>query len=166
MKNLYLIRHAKSSWDHPQLPDFDRPLNERGGKNAPEIGNRLKARRIFPDFVVSSPAVRARETILRIANEIDFPSGRIVFMEEIYGAGTDTLLEVINEFPDEAEISFLVGHNPGITDLAEYLTGASIGNIPTCGITSIEFNVDCWAHIGREQGTLLFLDYPKKEFRL
>lgn len=166
MKNLYLIRHAKSSWDSPHLPDFERPLNGRGKRNAPEMGQRLKTRGVFPDHVASSPAVRARETILRIAEEIEFPERRISFLEDVYAAGAGTLLEIIYEFPEEAATAFLVGHNPGMTSLAEYLTGASIGNIPTCGIASIEFDLGCWSHISRERGNLLYLDYPKKEFRL
>ena len=165
MKTLYLIRHAKSSWDFPDLPDYERPLGKRGEKNAPEMGRRLNSRLIYPNILVSSPAVRARETSLKISREISFPEQEIVFEADIYGAGVTTLLKTIEAFPDTSSSAFLVGHNPGITSLAEYLTGNYIGNIPTCGLACIELEIDSWSMTGRGLGKLGFFDYPKKDFK-
>jgi len=164
MKTLYLIRHAKSSWDFPDLSDFDRPLNKRGKRNAPEMGRRLRIRGVVPDIVLSSPARRARETCLAVCCEIAFPETAIIFDSAIYAAGVNTLLQTVEGLPDDASSAFLVSHNPGITSFAEYLTGESLVNIPTCGIACIEMDFDSWSLAGREAGRLVFFDYPKKPF--
>ncbi len=165
MKTLYLVRHAKSSWEFPHLSDYERPLNNRGKKDAPEMGRRLRGRGILPGCFVSSPALRAHETSLLVSREINFPESEIVFMEQIYSADVPDLLAVIDSFPQEASSAFLVGHNPGMTSLAEYLTGTPVGNLPTCGVACIEFGpaVCSWSQVSRGPGRLAFLDYPKRQ---
>ena len=164
MKTLYLIRHAKSSWDFPDLSDFDRPLNKRGLKNAPEMGQRLRGRGVFPDLVLSSPARRARETCIKICHEIDFPEAEIIFNRDIYAAGVHNLLQVVETLPDDASNVFLVSHNPGITSFAEYLTGEYLGNIPTCGVARVDMDIESWSVAGRESGSITLFEYPKKYF--
>lgn len=166
MKTIYLIRHAKSSWDLPHLADYERPLNERGKRDAPLMGHRFRARGILPDCLVSSPAARAAETSKIIAGEIGFPESGITWSRQVYEAGTVSLLKAVEALPDEAESAFLVGHNPGMTYLAEYLTGERILSLPTCAVACIEMDIDSWRLAGRKMGSLAFLDYPKNNFIL
>lgn len=162
MRTLYLIRHAKSSWSEPGLPDFDRPLSGRGKLDAPFMGKRLAGYGVRPALIVASPAKRARKTAQAIAKAVSYPTEDIAFSEAIYEAGVDDLLRVVGQASAEAGVVFLVGHNYAITDLAESLVGRSIGNIPTGGIVGIEFDAGSWSDIAPGSGRLLFFDYPKK----
>jgi phosphohistidine phosphatase len=166
MKTLYLIRHAKSSWEFPHLTDYERPLNDRGKRDAPLMGQRFRARGILPDCLVSSSAARAAETARIIAGEIGFPESEITWSRQVYEAGISSLLKTVEALPDQAESAFLVGHNPGMTYLAEYLSGENISSLPTCGVACMEMDIDTWSLAGREMGSLAFLDYPKKSFTL
>lgn len=162
MKTLYLVRHAKSSWKYPELTDFDRPLNKRGKRDAPEMGRRLKDRDIMPDLMLSSPANRALTTCREIARQIDFPKGSIQTDHGIYHAGTRTLLDITRKTPDSIESLMMFGHNPGFTDFANQLAGTDIFNIPTCGIFACSFDVDHWQDVAEGKGRMVFYDYPKK----
>ena len=164
MKYLYLVRHAKSSWDFPELADFDRPLNKRGKSNAPEMGIRLAARNLELDAIVSSPANRALTTAKLLAEELDFPQEKITEDDGAYHAAGSGLVELIRAFTDNFKCIMLVGHNPGFTDLANYLKEPDyyIGNVPTCGVVAIEFAVNHWIDVSKHSGRMLFFDYPKK----
>lgn len=163
MKTLYLVRHAKSSWDYPELDDIDRPLSKRGKKNAPEMGKRLAARNILPQILVTSPAKRAKSTARRIADEIGFPHEAIASEDRLYLASVDDIIEIIRQSDNTAGSLMLFGHNPGFTDTANRLCGSDIYNIPTCGIAAISFNIDDWQAVEPGGGQLLFFDFPKKE---
>jgi phosphohistidine phosphatase len=162
MKRLYLIRHAKSSWKEPMVPDFERPLNKRGKRDAPLMGKRLHSSQLQPDLLISSPAKRAVKTAKIIAEEIGFPKKRIVYDESIYEAGVSALIHLIRHLENSVNQVLLVGHNPGLTMVAEFLTDTAIGNIPTCGIVCVEFPTDSWEKIEAGSGTMLFFDAPKK----
>jgi len=164
MKYLYLVRHAKSSWDFQELADIDRPLNKRGKKNAPEMGLRLAARNLELDCLISSPANRAITTAKVIADGISYPVDDIVENEAVYHASCAELLDMINSFSDERKSVMMVGHNPGFTDLANYLKEPDyyIGNVPTCGVVAIEFTLNRWSEVSKHSGRMLFFDYPKK----
>ena len=164
MKYLYLVRHAKSSWDFPELTDFDRPLNKRGKRNAPEMGLRLAARDLKPDAIISSPANRALTTARVIAEQLEFPLENIFEEHEVYHATCSKLVELICAFPDDKKCVMLVGHNPGFTDLANFLKEPDyyIGNVPTCGVVAIEFTLNHWSEVNKHCGRMLFFDYPKK----
>ena len=162
MKTLYLVRHAKSSWNFPELSDFDRPLNKRGKKNAPDMGKRLKLKGILPDLLMASPANRALTTAHKIAEKIGYPVEDIRENDGIYHSDDDTLLEIIRSTDDEIGELMLFGHNPGFTDLANLLGDQWIDNVPTCGIVAIEFDVDSWQSVIPEGGRNLFFDYPKR----
>ena len=162
MKKLILVRHAKSSWDYPHLTDFERPLNKRGKKNAPDMGQRLKNAGIVPDLIISSPAKRAFKTSKLIAQELGYPTRDILTDQELYHSGTNTMLNVLRSQGDNNDLIMLFAHNPGITDFAEYLTGEYIGNIVTAGIFGVAFDTDSWARI--DKGEFRFYDYPKNEF--
>lgn len=163
MKTLYLVRHAKSSWDYPALDDIDRPLSKRGKKNAPEMGERLVARNILPEILVSSPAKRAISTARRIADEIGFPREAIVSEDRLYLASVEDIVDVVRRTGNEVNSLMIFGHNPGFTDTANTLCGSDIYNIPTCGIAAIRFDTDDWQSVQPGEGQLLFFDFPKKE---
>lgn len=162
MKTVYLVRHAKSSWDNKDLADFDRPLNERGKKDAPMMGEILRQLQILPDLLLSSPAKRAYSTARKIAKSIGYSREEIETNPQIYHGEPDTLLGILQQQDNSIQSLMLVGHNPGLTELAESLSGKSIENIPTCGIVCIEFRVEQWNRIVPEGGVLKFFDYPKK----
>lgn len=165
MKHLYLIRHAKSSWDNPGLTDSERPLNKRGKRDAPFMGGRLKRHGVMPELIYASPARRARKTAKIIAATIGYPVGKISLQEDIYTSDVNLLLQVVQRTDDSVDNLFLVGHNYVLTDLAEHLTSGVIGNIPTCGIVCIAFNVPSWAEVTGGRGEMLFFDYPKKHLQ-
>ena len=118
MKTLYLLRHAKSSWSFDELSDQERPLNDRGRDDAPVMGQALAKRRICPDLIVSSPAVRAMSTAVLVAREMQYPHEKIAVESGIYGADVDDLLTIIKDLPDTANSVLLVGHIPTITETA------------------------------------------------
>lgn len=162
MKQLYLIRHAKSSWNNPGLDDIDRPLNKRGKRDAPFMGERLHKLGVRPDMVYTSPAKRARKTARTIADCVGYPPERIQQHGDIYTSDINKLLCVVRQTESRICRLFLVGHNYVLTDLAEYLTNEPLGNVPTCGVVAIDFNIDSWHQVGEAGGQLQFFDYPKK----
>ena len=161
MKRLFLVRHGKSSWSHSDLPDFERPLKQRGERDAPEMGRRLAAQCLRPGRIVSSPARRAIDTAHLLAGAMGAPAKAILADERIYGAGVRTLVEVITSLQAGLRSAMLVGHNPGLTDLVHVLTGTDVGNVPTCGVVRIEFQV-AWADVVPGAGELVSFDYPKR----
>jgi phosphohistidine phosphatase len=161
-KVLYLVRHAKSGWEHPGLADRERPLNRRGELDAPRMGRRMTEREARPELIVSSPAVRALTTAQTIAGELGFPPGDVVVDERIYGAGAAELLEVIREFDDRFGCAMLTGHNPDLTDLVYKLTRTDLLNVPTCGVVCVGFETETWSDVGGATARLLDFDYPKK----
>ncbi|WP_028579316.1 SixA phosphatase family protein [Desulfogranum japonicum] len=161
MKIVTLCRHAKSSWKHPELSDFDRPLNKRGERNAPVMAARLKEHSVLPDVVISSPAARARATVLAMAEATGFPQKDIIYEPRVYAASPGTLFAIIRALEDSYASLLLVGHNPEFTVLANALGGLHLANIPTCGIVSLRFPVHKWEEIHSGTGSLQFFDYPK-----
>lgn len=159
-KQLLLIRHAKSDWGNANLRDFDRPLNKRGKKNAPEMAERMIKREIYPDLIVSSPALRAITTAGIFADAWKISSKDIKQEPTIYEAGIKALLSVINSIPNQFDQVALFGHNPGLTDLSNYFDG-HIDNMPTCSIVLIEFPFDDWAMVSANTGRIKLFDYPK-----
>lgn len=160
-KQLLLIRHAKSDWGNAGLRDFDRPLNARGKNNAPEMAERLIRQDIVPELIVSSPAVRALTTAKYFALAWHIPSIDIQEEPSIYEASIKALLSVINDLDDKYDQVALFGHNPGLTDLANYLCNGHIVNMPTCSVIQIQFPFDSWKLISSNTGNVLLFDYPK-----
>jgi len=161
MKTLTLVRHAKSSWNHPGLADFKRPLSKRGERDAPTMGSRLAAQHIRPQIIVSSPAARALTTAQVIASALGSQPAEIITDDRIFHAYSEQLLNVIRDFDAPLRHIMLVGHNPGLTDLVEQLTQAGISNIPTCGIVILGFSIDHWSEVSDCAGEMLLFDYPK-----
>lgn len=162
MKNLILIRHAKSSWKNHALADYDRPLNKRGKRDAPLMGEHLKQQAIKPDLILSSPARRAIKTANIISRKLGFPINKIIDREEIYGAGHVTLITIIQQIENRYETVILIGHNPAITQLTLFLTHHPIENIPTCGVVSVSFEILNWEEVSEGIGIVDFYEYPKK----
>jgi len=160
MKKLYLIRHAKSSWKDDSLSDFERPLNKRGKNDAPLMGKFLKKKNIMPDYILSSPAGRAKRTAKIIAKEIGF-SKKIKYDEDVYEATTSTLFDIIKSFDEDYDDVFLFGHNPSFSMLAEMLSNDYVENIPTGGIYCISFNVSQWDKIKKQSGKTENFWFPK-----
>ncbi len=160
-KTLYLVRHAKSSWNQPSLADIDRPLNKRGKKNAPEMGSRLNKQQIMPDLLISSPAKRAYKTALAIAEKIGYSKKDIVIEEDLYHAGEQKLFDIIKRQSEENQTIMLFIHNPGITWFANKLCNVYIDNVPTAGVVSVGIST-LWSEVTNGSGDLIFFDYPKK----
>ena len=159
MKTLLLLRHAKSSRDDTSLRDFDRPLEDRGKRDAPRMGKLLKERGPLPDIIISSPAVRARETAEAFAAAAGIILG-LQFDDKIYDATSAELLKVIRHVSNKSSCAMLVGHNPGFEDLVSRLTG-SHKNMPTAALACIEFKIKSWDDVEDGQGNLLWLLTPK-----
>lgn len=161
MKILYLFRHAKSSWSFDDLSDQERPLNDRGRDDAPAMGQALGKRHICPDFIVSSPAVRAMSTAVLVARELQYPSNKISINTGIYGADTDDLLAIIHALPDSAASVLLVGHNPTITETANALSPATVSEMPTAAVVCLHFECDKWEEVSKMNADFYFYDYPR-----
>lgn len=161
-KRLFIIRHAKSDWKNTDwTSDFDRPLNDRGHKAAPEMGARLADKKIKPELMVSSPAVRAFTTAKYFAEAWDIKEGDIAIEPEIYEANIQILLSIINKFDNQYNSIAIFGHNPAFTDLANYLTDANIPNMPTASVVIVDFEIDDWAMVAGGTGDAALFDYPK-----
>ena len=162
MKTIYLVRHAKSSWKYPNLDDFERPLNKRGRKSAPFMGAILKKLKVAPDLILSSPANRASMTARIIAVKISYPLEKICYSESIYEFSANALIDVVEHLDDVLDKAMLVGHNPALTDLANYIGNKPISNIPTSGVFCVELDISSWKKISENCGKLKFFEYPKK----
>jgi len=164
MKILYLVRHAKSSWKEAHLSDIDRPLNERGKRDAPFMGKLLYEKGIEPDVLISSPAKRTKMTALAFAEALDYPKSRIKINPKVYEAGVLDLFQVIHHWNNDLDSVMLFGHNLSYTDFANVYAKPNLDNVPTTGIVAIEFNVMKWEEVTAENGEVLFFEYPKKYF--
>lgn len=161
MKQLILIRHAKSSWDDLSARDFDRDLNDRGQYDAQEMGQRLAKRGFQPDAFVISSSQRTRSTAYLMADQLAFPHADIELKDELYLASPSTMLREIRQTPDHVQRLALLAHNPGITELTNRLARTYINNIPTCGLAILEMDVSSWREVGG-RALLLDFDYPKR----
>lgn len=161
MKQLLLVRHGKSDWGNQHISDFERPLNPRGLRNAPEMARRILDKDQVPEFIISSPALRAITTARHFTQVWNKPTEQISQEERIYEANVKTLLNIVNKIDNKYQRVAIFGHNPGFTDFANYLSDADIYNIPTCGTVCIEFPFDDWQQVSHHTGSLLKFDYPK-----
>jgi phosphohistidine phosphatase len=160
VKKLYLIRHAKSSWEDSRLSDYERPLNKRGKINAPFMGTLLYEKKVKPDLVISSPAFRAKTTAEIIAKELGYTK-EILFLQDIYEGSVSSLEKILLSLNDENNSVLLFGHNPSLNMFAQQYVDFE-ENIPTCGVLEIEFNAKSWSKISRENARLIAFEYPKK----
>lgn len=161
MKSLYIVRHAKSSWDDPELSDEERPLLEKGIKRTQKVIEYLRGHQVRIDLLISSHAVRAYETARIIADGIGYPVERIIQMPVIYHADEDELLGELLNLSDEVQSVMLVGHNPGFTRFASYMLGKELEWLPTSSVIRIDIDAACWKDIIDSPRTLNFMVYPR-----
>lgn len=162
MKKLILIRHAKSSWSTPAQRDFDRPLNDRGQRDAPVMGSRLKAAGLRPDLVIASTARRAEETARHIAAGTGYDTDRILWQESLYHCAPAVFEEVLADVSDDVETVFIVAHNPGISEFAASLDASrSVHHMPTCATVGIAADVHRWSDFVQADTRLFLFDSPK-----
>ena len=166
MKKLYLLRHAKSSWDFADLNDHDRPLNQRGRNDAPLMGKELLSRELEPDLIMASSAVRALTTATLVAKALEYNPDQITVNEGIYGADKDELFQIIRQTPDDVAQLLLVGHNPTITEVTNFLSPEHVADMPTAGVVGLSFNCATWGEIDPANATFLFFDFPKNHQQL
>jgi phosphohistidine phosphatase len=161
MKQLLLIRHAKSSWDQPSQKDFDRPLNDRGHKDAPEMAKRLLEKKIKIDAFLSSPAKRAITTCKYFVKAYDKKEKNIIEASKLYEPLIENFYKVIEEMDNDFETIAVFSHNPGITAFANELTIVHVDDMPTCGIFSIKVDIKKWKDFKEGEKQFWFFDYPK-----
>lgn len=165
-RTLVLIRHAKSDWSTPGQTDYERSLNERGKRDAPVMGQRLRQKNIIPDLILSSPAKRAASTAKLVAPEVGYEEGKIQWIEKLYHCPSFMFEDVLigAAIADDVKTVFVFAHNPGITDFANDTTPhLNIANIPTCGMVAMTFTAEHWNDFPLAKHSLLFFDYPKNQ---
>ena len=161
MKILTIVRHAKSSWKESSLSDRKRPLNRRGERDAPVMGRRIHEHGIRPSLIITSPAKRAWTTAKIIAREINYPLEFLQREDGLYLASLDEILDTIVAQDNGFNNLMIVGHNPGLTDFANFLVPGLTNNLPTAGVVSVEIDRDDWSLYTQPQAKLLVHDWPK-----
>jgi phosphohistidine phosphatase len=162
MKTLMLVRHAKSSWKDRGLPDRERPLNKRGRRDAPLMGERLARQDVRVDLIVSSSAVRALATAEAMAEPLEYAWDEIVVDGRLYEADVEEILEVIEEQDEWVDHLMVVGHNPALTALVNCLSSLDIDNLPTCGVVVLRYDIETWAEVEETEPVDVDFDYPKR----
>lgn len=165
-RTLILVRHAKSDWGNPVQMDYDRPLNDRGLRDAPVMGTRLKTMGIVPGLIIASTANRAATTAKLIAKAMGYHEQKIQWEDKLYHAPPDIFAEVIATSGIGTDIAtiMIVAHNPGITEFANLITEKfSIDNMPTCSMVAVKAKAPDWESFLQAAPGLLFFDYPKNK---
>ena len=162
-RTLILIRHAKSSWANPMQSDYDRPLNDRGEEEAPQMGEKLKGLHIIPDLIIASSAKRTRQTAKRIAKKVGYDVDKIKWEEKLYHCIPSVFEEVIRGINDKVKTVFIVAHNPGITEFVNQLSpDFATDNMPTCGIAGAHVDAEEWSSFSKAKRKVFLFEYPGK----
>lgn len=161
MKTFYLVRHAKSSWDNPDLRDEERPLNERGLKDAPFMAKLMKSKGVEPDLLVTSPAIRALTTAAYFKMALDVEGEDFWVRDDIYEAMTVKITDIIHRLPEDAETVMIFGHNPTFTNVANLFTAKYIDNIPTCGVVCLRSDAATWPDVDPSNTKVVEMFFPK-----
>lgn len=161
-KKLFIVRHGKSDWSDPELRDIDRPLKNRGVRNAYAMAEYISAKGIKPELFISSPAARAINTASIFFRVLQMNPNEMIVDERMYHAGPGEILDIIYQVPDAVDSIAIFGHNPGYTQLANLFIADHIYNIPTAGVVSLEFDTDNWQDIRKAKVLDSFFEYPKK----
>jgi len=161
MRTLLVIRHAKSSWDSINTPDIERPLNDRGKRDAPAMAKKVLKAGIGIDRFVSSPARRARHTAELFAREFKVKESDIVILNELYHAQPAAFHQVISGLDDEDRTVAIFSHNPGITTFVNSLSSVRLDNMPTCAVFAVKSDSPKWSEFFHATREFLFFDYPK-----
>ncbi|WP_235296073.1 SixA phosphatase family protein [Portibacter marinus] len=165
MKKIIFIRHAKSSWNSGASTDFDRPLNDRGRRDAPIMANKLKD--IIPevDGIIKSPSRRTNQTAEFFIDAFGLNEQQVISERALYHSSLSTIMDHVQSLPAEWNTVLLFAHNPGMTYIAEYFGMYDVENVPTCGMTLVESNVKDWAALNNENSKIIAFEYPKKYSR-
>ncbi|MEJ7912659.1 MAG: histidine phosphatase family protein [Chitinophagaceae bacterium] len=161
MKTLLIVRHAKSSWADAATADIDRPLNERGKRDAPEMAKRVKEKQITIDQLLSSPAKRAHKTAKLFAEELGLNKDDILVVPELYEAIPETFYKVVAQVSDKHHAVALFSHNPGVTGFVNTLTPVQVADMTTCAVFAVSVEGNSWKAFGEAEKMFLFYDYPK-----
>lgn len=162
MRSVLFIRHAKSSWDNAAVSDFDRPLNDRGKMDAPQMARRLLDKKIPLDSFISSPAKRARKTTDFFVEAYGLAESNVLLKAELYLPSPDVFYDVIEEIANRFHHIAICSHNPAITQFVNQLTNEiRVDNVPTCGIFAVKTNISRWEDFRKAQKQFWFFDYPK-----
>lgn len=161
MKNLYIVRHGKSSWENPGLSDHERPLLQKGVKRTLKIANHLKDKDISPDLMISSYAVRAYDTAKIIAGILGIKEDEILVSKKLYHAGHEDILDELFALDDSKKSVMIFGHNPTFTSFANQFLDEKIDWLPTSGVVSISFDTHMWANLPMAQTKTDFVVFPK-----
>ena len=161
MRELLIVRHGKSSWDDPDRPDRDRPLAPRGQKAVPEMGRRLRERGVVPERIVSSDAVRARDTAAALAEALRLDFGTLLLEPRLYTEDPDTVLAVARRLDDAYACVALVGHNPALHEFVHAVSDLRLDKFATAGVVHLRFDVDRWADLAPGGAEAVDHDYPK-----
>ena len=162
MKELFIVRHAKSSWDIENISDIDRSLKLRGIRDAYEMARRLKIARQVPDFFLSSQADRAMHTATIFIRIFELPFSRLSLDERLYGASVSDILEAISDQDNSVNKLMIFGHNPDFSELTRGFAKSGAYELPTCGLVIFTFNCQKWNEISRDVQIDEFYDFPKK----
>lgn len=161
MRQLYLMRHAKSSWKYP-LADLDRPLSQRGFEDAPRMGQRLARRQTRLDFMLTSHALRAMRTAEAIASELAYPMEKLCIQPRLYTENPAEIIQLIRGIDNQFHAVLLLGHNPVLTELANRFAHVPIVNVPTAGVVHLEVDLECWQDFQSASVEFVDFDYPKR----
>mgnify|MGYP003042413655 CR=1 FL=1 len=161
MKRLIVVRHAKSSWDDVSLPDFERPLNERGKHDAPMMAKRILDRKVDIDAFITSPAKRARRTASLFAKEFGQDKEDLILIDELYHAGPEEFYKAIEKAPAKAKTIAIFSHNPGITEFVNSLTDTRVDDMPTCAVYAVKAPIEQWSEFRQAKREFWFFDFPK-----
>lgn len=161
MKTLYLVRHAKSSWNDISIQDYQRPLLEKGINRTLRVARYLISKKIQPDLIVSSHAVRAFETANILAEKLGFPKHEILIEDQLYFSGSEAIHNVLLGLPNDKNNVMIVGHNPDMTKLANEFLIEKIDYLPTTGVVSVSFETDRWEDVHLVPRVVNFVISPK-----
>lgn len=163
MKELFIIRHAKSSWNNAAMDDFDRPLNERGNNDAPRMAKMLYKKGVRIDLIISSTANRALSTAGYFAKEMGIKKPDIHSYDKLYHAPAHVYYDVIEEINNDYHAIAIFAHNPGITDFVNSLSETTIDNMPTCGIFAVKINIQHWNDFREAEKNFWFFESPRMQ---
>jgi phosphohistidine phosphatase len=162
MKTLLLVRHAKSSWDSAVTNDFDRTLNERGKRDAPEMAGKIKQEGLVPDLLISSPAKRALKTAKLFAEVFEISKETIQLIDDLYEPRLEAFQAAVAAIQDSVSVAAVFSHNPVITDFVNTLTDTRVDDMPTCAVFAVQFDGESWQQFAEAEKTFLFFRYPKE----
>lgn len=162
VRDVCFVRHAKSSWDHPGMDDYDRPLDARGLHDAPLMARKMHELGLIPDLILTSGANRARTTAEYFRKECNLSQEKFIVKNELYECTPEDVYKVLSSAPDDAFFVFMFGHNPTFTWVANNLSGIRIDNVPTCGVVHAQTHISSWKKFKPEYAAFVGFHYPKQ----